>query len=734
VSSDELFEPIQFGRYQLLERLAVGGMAEIFRAKSIGAHGFEKPVVIKRILPELAEDQDFVRMFVDEAKVMVQLQHPKIVQVLDFGQEQDCYFIAMEYVKGVDSLALLRECAHLRLRPTTGIAVHIAAEVLDALDYAHNLGSTVGRPQGVLHRDISPSNIFLSELGEVKLGDFGIAVAMTTKGSTAAKRMKGKYGYMAPELVTGDVTDRRSDIFSVGVVLAELLMIRRLFIAKSEIEVLLQVRDADLRRLSRHGSHIPMDLMNLLESALARDPDSRYQDAATFRDALHRYLFDNRLMVHSHDVSRFMERLSRGAQQPPQPTPDPARMVAPVVQFTTPQTGHQVTPVAPAEHQVTPAGQHAGEQTPTLIQAPPHSMEYASMSGERVCVLPRSAITAEEQTPQPRRKILGRKRKITLGPPPRPEPVPSHLPDTGEEPRISTADALAAMPEVEGTSTGSVHDFRAVEPEEVAMPTLDRTPAPPQEVQRVAQARISGPLPSTRPADLQGELQQRSLVSLMFRLALDEETGLLSLHADEAVKEIYLVDGDPQYVASNLPEDLFGQYLVEKGVITEGELAMALAMLPHFDGKLGSTLVGLKLLRPVQVLRHLTHQVRQKLIDAFSLERGRYVFFRGLRAEQEAAPPGLDAFGMIGVGVSAFTIETVEARLSDVMQRAVTVAISPVPPEVFRLGSGVRGIYDKLDGRHVIGELARRYDNLEQRRLFLQAVYIFLQCGLVQVA
>lgn len=680
-----------FGRYRLVEKLAEGGMAEIYLAKSVGARGFEKPVVIKCILPELAEDEDFVRMFVDEARVMLQLSHPKVVQVLDFGEEQGRYFIVMEHIRGIDGLALLRRCAHLRLRPTTGIAVHIAAEILDALDYAHNLTAPEGRPLGILHRDISPSNIFLSSLGEVKLGDFGIAVTLTARGEAAAKRMKGKYGYMAPELVTGDAVDRRSDLFSVGVVLAELLMIRRLFIAKTEIEVLLQVRDASLQRLDKHGGHIPADLREILDSALARDPESRYQDAATFRDALHRYLFDNRLMVHNHDVRKFLSRVEE----------------------------EEARPEAPSSAQASP---------------PPRAAQ-AGEAQEGVDVIPRSSVSgdpAELEEEAPRVKQVGQKRKITLGPPTPPRPLPSGLPGTGEEPRISTEDALAAVPEVSQT-TGSAYDFRVPESDEQRAVPVPEEPPLPAEPRTVAASRVSERIPAMV-ADDEGLLEQRSLVQVAFRLALDEETGLLALQAGEAVKEVYLVDGDPHFVASNLPEELFGQYLVERGVIAEGELAMALAMLPHFDGKLGNTLVGLKLLRPMEVLRHLTLQVRQKLVNAFGWDSGRFIYFRGKRYEQESAPLGLDGFEMIGAGVRALDEETLGRRLSPFFERRLKLAPSPVPPEAFRLGAEARGVYGKLDGRITLGELLARYDSPEQRLFFLQVVYLFAETGLAITA
>ncbi|MCA9670504.1 MAG: serine/threonine protein kinase, partial [Myxococcales bacterium] len=306
------FTPKQFGRYLLVERLAVGGMAEIFKAKTKGAHGFEKTLVIKRILPHLAVDREFTDMFIDEAKLMVRLNHPKIVQVLDFGEIDRQYYMALEYIDGIDGLALLRRCASRRARPTTGIALHVAADVLDALAYAHELRDERGEKLGVIHRDISPSNIFISWLGEVKLGDFGIARAAVRRGHTEGGALKGKYGYMAPEQVSDRPVDCRADIFAVGVVLTELLMIRRLFYAKNDLEVLLQVRDARLDRLDRYGARIPADLRAILDSALARDPNMRYQTAAAFRDALHRYLFDHRRMVRADDVRNFLERLTEG--------------------------------------------------------------------------------------------------------------------------------------------------------------------------------------------------------------------------------------------------------------------------------------------------------------------------------------------------------------------------------------------------------------------------------------
>lgn len=243
--------PSQFGRYTLVQRLATGGMAEVFKAKILSGHGFEKLLVIKRILPNLAADKTFVSMFIDEAKLTAQLVHPKIVQVTDFGEVNGQYFIALEFVDGFDGLALLRSAAQKQVRLPVPICMFIAMEVLDALDYAHNAKDIEGKPMHLVHRDISPSNVFISQRGDVKLGDFGIAHAQERESKTQAGTLKGKYGYMSPEQVAGAELDCRSDLFAVGIVLAETLMGKRLFTAQNDLDVLLMVRDGRLDRFRK---------------------------------------------------------------------------------------------------------------------------------------------------------------------------------------------------------------------------------------------------------------------------------------------------------------------------------------------------------------------------------------------------------------------------------------------------------------------------------------------------
>src|SRR5262245_42164237 len=282
--------PKAVGRYQILDRLAVGGMAELFKATLTGDHGFEKLVAIKKILPHLASDSSFVEMFRDEARITAQLDHRHIVQVFEYGTDADTPYIAMQYVDGLDVLALLRECARAQIRLPAELAALIARDVLDALDYAHNAIAADGRPLGIIHRDISPGNVLLSWRGDVKLTDFGIARAAERRHKTEAGTLKGKYGYMSPEQVSGSEIDSRSDLFSVGILLAEMVMARRLFTSTNDLDILLMVRDARLDRLHKYATEFPIELRVLTARALQRRPEDRWQSAGQFRDAIDEWI------------------------------------------------------------------------------------------------------------------------------------------------------------------------------------------------------------------------------------------------------------------------------------------------------------------------------------------------------------------------------------------------------------------------------------------------------------
>jgi len=264
----------------LLERISVGGMAEVFKAKSVGVQGFERLVAVKRILPQLAEDDEFVQMFIDEARIASTLTHQNIVQILELGQAQGTYFISMEYVPGLDlrqTLDLLKDSGR-RLPPH--LAGFIASKLAEALAYAHKKTDGLDRALDIVHRDVTPQNVLLSWEGEVKLCDFGIARAASKAAKTQVGVLKGKFAYMSPEMVEGEAIDQRSDLFALGNVLYEMLTNERLFLADTDYATIEAVREARVPPVRAFAPDVPPDLEQVVGRLLQRDPEDRYGTAA----------------------------------------------------------------------------------------------------------------------------------------------------------------------------------------------------------------------------------------------------------------------------------------------------------------------------------------------------------------------------------------------------------------------------------------------------------------------
>ena len=274
------------GRYEIIGPLATGGMAEILLARLVGPSRFERPVVIKRILPQLARDPSFVAMFLDEARIAARIRHPNVVQVTELGDTDGELYLVMEYLEGESLAGLLRRLAarDMRLPPT--LAAHVIAESCAGLHAAHELTDTAGAPLGVIHRDISPQNVFVGYDGTIKVLDFGIAKAADRVTHTEAGQLKGKVEYMSPEQVAGRALDRRSDVFALGVVLYEVATARRLFRRDNKLQAMKAVSDADIPAPSALVSGFPGALETIITRALARHRDQRFSTASEMRREL----------------------------------------------------------------------------------------------------------------------------------------------------------------------------------------------------------------------------------------------------------------------------------------------------------------------------------------------------------------------------------------------------------------------------------------------------------------
>ena len=727
--------PVGFGRYQLVERLALGGMAELFIATSPGEHGFQKKVVIKRLLPQLVNDATYNAMFIDEAKLTARLVHPKIAQTFELGKVGESLYIAMEFVDGIDVLALLREFAAKRRRVQPQLAAWIAHEVLDALDYAHNLSGDDNKKLGVVHRDISPSNVLLSVRGDVKLVDFGIARAVDPDRAHKSKSgtLKGKYGYMSPEQVIEQNLDARSDLFSVGVVLAELLTGRRLFAAANELDVLLMVRDAKLHRFDKYGHDVERGLSDIVRKALRKPVDERWQTAGAFRDALAEWLFEHRHRMTSKHVADVVLELRDAVVERRHKATNAPNVAIP----------------SGAEDLV--LGRAPSEESPVILidagdsrEMPVVSVSYEdeTKAGRPVSVHDLAAQAQAAQASVRAETVQGRPEKKS-NPPARAavEIPPKRSPyESDGVIDIAMGDSISGALEA---ITLSDDDITPTHTEDSALRAFDDlTEQPPRNppARPVTEEEALRKRPPTPPAladiaeppDDAGEFSTTSPLRVLFRLMTARATGLLVVAVGGIKKEIYVRDGQPEYVSSNVASELFGNYLVTKGVLSDGELAMALAMMPHYGGKLGDTLVGLGLLKPLEVFRHLTRQVRSKIIDVCTWNKGSFGWYAGRENPREAFPLDFNAFEILGAGAMAMSDDHCESWIAKHNSMKLRASRTRrVGPERFEVKDLVQ-LCEQLDGKKSVGNIVEAQENRDLRLKVGRMLCLLESCDLAR--
>ena len=785
--------PVSFGRYQLVERLALGGMAELFVATSPGEHGFQKKVVIKRLLPHLVNDETYNAMFIDEAKLTARLVHPKIASTLELGKVDEGLYIAMEHIDGIDVLALLREFAARKRRVEPQLAAWIAHEVLDALDYAHNLPTDEGAALGIVHRDISPSNVLLSVRGDIKLVDFGIARARDPDRAHKSKSgtLKGKYGYMSPEQVIEQGLDARSDLFSVGVVLAELLTGRRLFAAANELDVLLMVRDAKLTRFDKYGADIDPGLAEIVRKSLRKSVDERWSTAAVFRDALSEWLFEHRHRMTPKLVADVVVELRDSVNERRQRSIGPTAVLdeaLAAIESIPAQSRLSTRDEIPAgmdrpesESDMSVMVVEGGESMPII------TLDYEGSSNEIAATATpisihdlASAPIAYDPAPSSRAETVAARPStrptselevevpvITPHiPPPAPPPPPGKpsiierieqgrpariamgtLAQSDGVPELPSAESISAAVEAifmpgaraEQAAVGSTDDSAMR-----AFDDLTEQPKPwgakdvpvPSEEEAMRKRPPTPPAMSdiAEPPDDSGDFNTTLPLRVLFRLMTARATGLLVVAVGGIKKEIYVRDGQPEYVSSNVASELFGNYLVTKAVLSEGELAMALAMMPHYGGKLGDTLVGLGLLKPLEVFRHLTRQVRSKIIDVCTWTKGSFGWYAGRENPREAFPLDFNAFEILGAGAMELAEEMIESWIARNASLRLRVSRTRrVGPERFEV-KGLFELCELLDGRRSIGDLVEMQSDRGERLKTGRMLCLLEACDLARPA
>jgi len=664
---------VPFGGYELLRKLAHGGMAEVFLGVRRGAGPDDPLLVIKRILPELARDHRFLAMFVNEAQLAAQMDHKNIVHVVDFGEHQGRLFMVMEYVDGLDCWRFSR-----RLYPWGEnhalLVVHIIREVLEGLGYVHGLTDVNDNALHVVHRDLSPSNIYLSTAGEVKLGDFGIARIKSSRYRPIKVIPKGKFGYMAPEQVEGGEVDPRSDVYSAGVVLAELLIGQKLFTGTSQLSVLLDIRDGRLDRLEQNAHRVPADLLRLVYAALAKRPEDRYASAGEFAAALAGYAAAAK-PVGATDLGAQV-RAALMLHDPRSSSEDPGAVRTPI-------TGPITAAESEARLEPEPTGRFAGlEPTPEVFETP-ITRENLPIKGEG-----RYLARLDDGT--------------TVGP-----TSYAHVIELIYTDRIGPLTSIA----VDGGAFARAADYP-----ELARHLPVYTP--------------TDDVDDVDTPDRRGLLEMESPTEVLLSLAVRGESGLYICEAGARRKEVYLRGGWPIYVGSNEPEELLGECLVRNGAIERMELEMALALLPKFNGHLGDTLIALGMLSAVELFNQIAAQIRTRLDTLLGWHRGTYEFYRGVACRQGVLEVPIDPYAFVRdrlIG-EVRDIEP-EALLGPMSSNMVSPApglpallpMLKLPPALDRLIRGLEGWYE-------VGALAR--DPAVQAADLARALYIALETGL----
>jgi eukaryotic-like serine/threonine-protein kinase len=651
-----LNEPVE-DPYVIERRIAAGGMAEVFVAKRVGPHGFEKRVALKRILPQFAVESDFVNMFIDEARLAARLSHANVVQVFDFGKTEGSFFIAMELVEGSNVNQLLRGVASRDEAVPLDIALHIVHEAAEALAYAHSLRDESGAPLRIVHRDVSPANLLITRDGHVKLSDFGIARAASFEARTQTGQLRGKLGYMSPEQVLGRELDGRSDVFTLTTVLAEMLIAEPLFGKGQDLDVLMRIRDVDLTVLDSSRRRVSQDVRRLIAAGLTRRPEDR-PDAAQFLQLVAEVA---QRRGFTHAAGRLARMLSR-------------------LELVAPRPGDELAT-------------EAGAKPTNFVD--PHSTVTASVE---------EAATHDRAVTYRVRTEFG-----LLGP-------------------LSYSELVERI-------MGAQVDGDAM---------VSRAGMPFERAQGLPELRrfLRSPALQWRDRDVfaptwRGGLQGASLLPLVHRLTAGHETGVLHMREGRRQKKLYFVDGRPDFIASTDPNELLGAHLVATRVCLRMEVDMALAVLDRYEGRLGDALVGLGILRPVQLFRAVQGQVKMRFLEAFRWRTGEWRFVRGARSEEETFAVQQDACELLRDASYEAHPAELEAALAPVRERVLLRAsAAPMPLAAYRLPSQWAALIEQVSGQSTLSSIVARESSQRGADVedVYRALYLGLSCELIRAA
>lgn len=622
--------PIPCGRYQLIERIGYGGMAEVFKARLPGPAGFGKTVVIKRILPRLLDDQMVVRMFVEEARIAAAADHDNIAKVFELGETDDGkYFMVMEYIAGVDLEDLLRAAAQRSLRVPPWFAVRVVSDVLEALSFVHSLVDEEGQPRNVIHRDATPSNIFVSFLGKVKLSDFGVADFAGKSPTTQAGQLKGKLAYMSPEQLNAKMLDQRSDLFSIGVVLWETLTQQRLFGQLNEMQAMLAICEGHRKPPSAVQTDVPAALDAVVLKALAVDRDQRHQTAAELQSELLDCLHAMRPPVRSSDVKKVVQVLL-GREEPSEET-----SLRPISSGVSADSGASFLMKLDASERKRLAEQrdHALEEARSSSANEESSeLEETFVKGFRAADIAEAETVDEASDAELAAEIQDLRARIALRKAEEPAPIDQGLAEDATLPMPAFGSEQLFWVKSPGEEAEGPHPYARAR-ELLAEAGMEGVPMAISVDQRHWMqlrdfSRLSGQdlvMDLAAPSNsmtIIGTLSQRSIPAVFGLVARDRHTGTLSVAntATEEWYEIHVANGQPVRVVTNVESMQLPALLVARG-LSSAEVEKLL-------GRIVATGQGWEEIGRADDLPVLDHAsfMRERLTELFRWNQAEYTF------------------------------------------------------------------------------------------------------------
>lgn len=600
-----MFEEFEFGNYKLLKKLAASASSEIFLGIPKAGPKAGRLVVIKKLLPEIARTDIFAELLKNEARLGKNMNHPNVVKIYECGTHGAELFLTMEYVDGLDLWRCMRRIKKTNMHVSRIQALYITAEVLKALQYLHNLRDESGNRIGVVHHDVSPSNILISRIGEVKIGDFGISFSKhkDLPDSERKIRFRGKVHYISPEQVKGQEADSRSDIFSVGVVLAELLIGKKPFEGPTDLSILINIKDGRSRLISDTADNLPKPVNSIMMHAIANHPDERFQTAGEMLSAIEQYAGVDKLFDAGIKLGELVNTLKRDVDKTPPPRPAPL--------FVPKQDAFQNEKSIPPVVNELPSGLYGGrgveevtgsEQTPMLAVK-----EYLVKKADG--------------------QLLGTMAMSVI--------IENIIADRLSEDDLISIGGKPFQP------VGVISDFAK------HLPSI----TPTTKIHDLGQPDRRGII---------GEEESVSKVFLQFYRKKD--TGLIIFECASVRKEIFVEEGSPSYASSNLAGELLGEFLVKKEFINRMELELALAMMDRFSGHLGDTLIGLDIMDSITLLNAITEQIKTRIYDLYTWDSGSFSFYTNAKYMKEGFKLAADPLELIRDG---FLFSRVEDEINE---------------------------------------------------------------------